>query len=185
MAPFGRLPRDLLGRYVKKTLVLGIGNVLLSDDGAGVHVARKLAQDLAGSEDVEVIDGGTLSFTLAPLISAAQRLIILDATELGLSPGAVQTFVGAEVDGLFGRTRLTVHEVNLRDVLDIARLMGAIPAERALVGIQPASLGWGMVPTPAVSSALEHATGNVLELLASSHWCATNALQTGSRPENR
>ena len=171
---------------MKKTLVLGIGNVLLSDDGAGVHVARKLAQDLAGSEDVEVIDGGTLSFTLAPLISAAQRLIILDATELGLPPGAVQTFVGSEVDSLFGRARLTVHEVNLRDVLDIARLTDGLPAERALVGIQPASLGWGMEPTAAVSSALESAASCVVELLASgANWSAASAPRTDSCPEAR
>jgi hydrogenase maturation protease len=170
---------------VKKTLVLGIGNVLLSDDGAGVHLARRLARDLADCGDVEVVDGGTLSFTLAPLIGAARRLIILDATELGQSAGDVKTFTGSELDALFGRARLTVHEVNLRDVLDIARITDSLPGERALVGIQPASLGWGMEPTPAVAAALDRAAVRVMELLAAESWSAVSSFQPDLSPEVR
>ena len=157
---------------MKKTLILGIGNILLSDDGAGVHVALLLAQRLAGREDVEVLDGGTLSFTLAPLVAGSARLIVLDATELEQTPGTVRTFIGAEVDRLLGRARLTVHEIGLRDVLEISRLAGELPQERALVGIQPASLGWGTEPTPPVAAALECAAGQVLDLLTLEHWPA-------------
>ncbi|HVW69945.1 MAG TPA: HyaD/HybD family hydrogenase maturation endopeptidase [Steroidobacteraceae bacterium] len=159
---------------MKKTSIMGIGNVLLSDDGAGVHVARLLAQRLAGRDDVEVLDGGTLSFTLAPLISGSDRLIVLDATELEQSPGTVRTFIGAEVDRMLGRARLTVHEIGLRDVLAISQLAGELPQERALIAIQPASLAWGTEPTPAVALALECAAGTVLELLALEHWAASS-----------
>src|ERR1700741_4759780 len=112
---------DWLGQRVKKTLILGIGNVLLSDDGAGVHAARLLVQRLADREDVQVLDAGTLSFSLAPLIAGAHRLIVLDATQLEQAPGSLRTFVGVELDRLLGNARLTVHEIGLRDVLEISR----------------------------------------------------------------
>jgi len=155
---------------MQKTVILGIGNVLLSDDGAGVHVTRLLAQRLAVRDDVDVLDGGTLSFTLAPLIAGCARLIVLDATELEREPGAVRTFVGAEFDNLLGRPRLTVHEIGLRDVLAISELAGELPPQRALVGIQPASLGWGTQCTPAVGRSLQCALDAVLELLRLEAW---------------
>lgn len=156
---------DWPGVFVKKTLVLGIGNVLLSDDGAGVHVARILAMRLAGRRDVAVLDGGTLSLTLAPLLAGVGRLIILDATQLDEAPGEIRSFVGPDVDRLLGRARLTVHEIGLRDVLEIARLTGDLPCERALIGIQPAVLTWGLKPTPLVAVALERAAAMALDLL--------------------
>ncbi len=153
-----------------KTLILGIGNVLLSDDGAGVHVARSLATRLAGHEAVQVLDGGTLSFTLAPMIAGTHRLIILDATQLDGPAGQIQTFIGDGMDRLLGRARLTVHEIGLRDVMDLVRLSGDLPHERALIGIQPASLAWGTEPTPAVAGVLESVAAQALELL--DHWPA-------------
>jgi hydrogenase maturation protease len=149
-----------------RSVVLGIGNVLLTDEGAGVHAARLLAQRLAGRADVQVLDGGTLSFTLAPLIAGADRLIVLDAMQLGEPPGTVQRFLDAEVDEILGRARLSVHEIGLRDMLDIARLGESCPRQRALVGIQPGSLDWGTEPTAAVAAALCAATDITLGLLA-------------------
>lgn len=151
---------------VTSALILGIGNVLMSDDGAGVHAARLLSAALAGRHDVEVLDGGTLSFTLAPLIEDTACLIVLDAMELGMAPGTVRTLVNEEVDAALGRPRLSVHELGLRDVLQLARLAGRCPPRRALVGIQPAELSWGTAPTPAVSAALPLATAAALGLLA-------------------
>jgi len=159
---------------VKKTLILGIGNVLLSDDGAGVHAARSLATRLVRRDAVQVLDGGTLSFTLAPMIAGAQRLIILDATQLDGPPGEIRTFIGEEVDRLLGRPRLTVHEIGLRDVLDVVRLSGDLPSERALIGIQPGSLAWGTELTPAVAGVLESVVARAADLL--DRWPAESAL---------
>lgn len=147
------------------SLILGIGNVLLSDDGAGVHAARLLAPQLAQYPDVQVLDGGTLSFSLAPFIESANCLIVLDAMQLSQPPGTVQRFLDTEVDEVLGRARLSVHEIGLRDVLQLARLAGRCPARRALIGIQPESLEWGTAPTPAVDSALPAAAGLALDLL--------------------
>jgi hydrogenase maturation protease len=135
----------------------------LTDDGAGVHAARLLQDQLAARPDVQVLDGGTLSFTLAPAIEGASRLIVLDATQLHQPAGSVQCFLGNEVDQLLGRGRLSVHEIGLRDMLEMARLADAVPQERA--GIQPASLVWGTEPTAAVAAALETAMRIALNLL--------------------
>jgi hydrogenase maturation protease len=151
---------------VRKSVVLGIGNVLLSDEGAGVHAARRLTQRLAGRGDVQVLDGGTLGFTLAPLIADTDRLIVLDAMQLNRPPGTVQRFLDAEVDELLCHTRLSVHEIGLRDMLAISHLTGSCPRQRALIGIQPASLDWGTEPTALVAQALDTAAEMVLGLLA-------------------
>jgi hydrogenase maturation protease len=150
---------------VTRSVVLGIGNVLLTDEGAGVHAARLIAQRLAGRTCVQVLDGGTLSFTLEPVIAGADRLIVLDAMQLGAPPGTVQRFLDAEVDEVLGRARLSVHEIGLRDVLEISRLADSCPRQRALVGIQPASLDWGTEPTAPVVAALEIASKMTLGLL--------------------
>jgi hydrogenase maturation protease len=151
--------------HVGKSIILGIGNVLLTDEGAGVHVARRLALQLADRGGVHVVDGGTLGFALAPLIQDAHRLIVLDAMQLNRPPGSVQRFLDAEVDKLLSHTRLSVHEIGLRDVLAISQLTGSCPPQRALIGIQPASLGWGTEPTAPVAQALDTAAGMALGLL--------------------
>ena len=150
---------------VKRAVILGVGNVLLTDDGAGVHAARVLQERLAHHTAVTVLDAGTLSFTLAPLIENAQRLIILDAAQLQRPPGSIQCFLNEALDGFLSRGRLSVHEIGLRDLLDIARLAGKLPRQRALIGIQPQSLGWGTEPTPPVAAALDAMIQSALELI--------------------
>ena len=149
------------------TLILGIGNTLLSDDGAGIHALREMQHRVAGRSDVELIDGGTLSFTLLPAIETAQNLIVLDATQLNAEPGTVQCFQGRELDVLLTRPRRSVHEVSLLDLFGSARLVGTLPERRALIGVQPASLEWGEHPSPAVAAAIPWMVDIALECLAS------------------
>jgi hydrogenase maturation protease len=156
-------------------VVLGIGNVLLTDDGAGVHAARRLDALLQRSNDVEVIDGGTLSFTLAPLIAGADRLIVIDAANLQASPGTTRVFFSSDFDAFLGKPRLTVHEVSLVDLIDIARLTDHVPRERALIAIQPRTIDWGESLSEEVDAAMPGVLSTVTELLK--RWPA----QTGSR----
>lgn len=148
-----------------RILVLGIGNVLLTDEGAGVHAARRLSGLTPLDEGLQVLDGGTVGLALAPLIEQAERLIVLDAMQLGEAGGAVQVFLDDEMDRCLGRRRLSVHEVSLRDILDAVRLSGRLPRQRALIGIQPCSLDWGLEPTPSVALAIESASRKALELI--------------------
>ncbi len=149
-----------------KTLVLGMGNTLLQDDGAGVHVARLLRTQVGDTPDAEFLDAGTLSFTLAAAVEEADRLIVVDAARMDRPPGTVQVFEGEGMDRfLQGNRRLSVHEVSLVDLLAIARLTGLLPARRALVGIEPASLDWGETPSAPVAQAVPVAAAAVLDLI--------------------
>lgn len=156
-----------------KTLVLGIGNTLLSDEGVGVHVSRHLKTLLPPSDDVEILDGGTLSFTLAVPIEDANALIVVDAAQLQSAPGTLRVFEGEEMDVfLMSSRRSSVHEVGLNDLMSIARLAGYWPEKRALVAIQPQKLDWGESPTPQVQSAIPAACDRIKALLKA--WHATH-----------
>ncbi len=147
------------------TLVLGVGNTLLTDEGAGIHVIDYLAQRHPDLPGVTYLDGGTLSFTLAGPIEEADNLVVVDAAELQAMPGTVRVYEGDEMDRFLGTAKRSVHEVGLLDLLHIARLTGCLPARRALVGIQPGVLGWGDRPSPAVAQAIPQAADMVLGFL--------------------
>lgn len=86
-------------------LVLGVGNSLLGDDGVGVHVARFLADNPPCVENCKVVDGGTLSFTLASEVEETDALIVIDAANFGEAPGYVRVFVGDEMDNFIANRR--------------------------------------------------------------------------------
>jgi len=155
------------------TLILGIGNTLLCDEGAGIHAMNQLQSDNPDAGDITYIDGGTLSFTLAAYLQDCVDIIVLDAAELKSPPGTVKTMVGAEMDDFLGSARRSPHEVGLLDLFDIARLTESLPVNRALIGIQPERIKWGMSPTPAVASALPLAVGQAKKLLK--QWRPTHA----------
>ena len=149
-----------------KTLVLGIGNTLLSDEGIGVHVTQQLQSMLPLSDDIEILDGGTLSFTLASPIEDADALIVVDAAQLKSAPGTLKVFEGEAMDAfLFGNRKSSVHEVSLTDLMSIAMLTGHWPERRALVAIQPEKVDWGDYPTPQVAAAVPLACEHIQSLI--------------------
>jgi len=138
-----------------KILVLGIGNTLLTDEGVGIVAMRELEARFGVRADMEFLDGGTLSFTLAVPISECDALLVIDAAELGAAPGTVRSFEGEAMDRFLGANRKSsVHEVGLLDLMSISLLGGHWPAQRALIGVQPAVVGWGEALTPEVAMAL-------------------------------
>ena len=149
-----------------KTLVLGIGNTLLTDEGIGIHVLQALEPELANWPDVTLLDGGTLSFTLAGPIEDADALIVVDAANLQMQPGAWTLLEGEAMDAfLMGNRKSTVHEVGLTDLRAIAMLAGHWPDKRALLAIQPDVVDWGEQPTPAVAAAIPPACVAIRELI--------------------
>ena len=151
------------------TLVLGIGNTLLTDEGAGIHALNSLQSAIpniwSDIPNLTFIDGGTLSFTLAVWIEDCTNLIVFDAAELHQPAGSVKTFVGTEFDNFLGAPRRSAHEVGLLDLMDIARLTGHFPENRALIGIQPDVMSWGMKPTIPVQNALDEAVTEAVKLI--------------------
>lgn len=153
-----------------KTLILGIGNILLRDEGAGIHALNHLRTLLTDRDDVNLLDGGTLSFALAGDIEDAARLIVIDAAQINAAPGASQVFEGAEMDAFIGgNRRMSVHEVSLIDLLAIARLSDHLPQRRALIGIQPAEIDWGESPSAAVAATLPRVCHQAMQLIEAWH----------------
>jgi hydrogenase maturation protease len=149
-----------------KTLILGIGNVLLQDEGAGVHAIRMLAERVAERDDIELMDGGTLSFSLAGAIEDAEQLIVIDAAQYDGKPGTTKVFEGEQMDAFIGSNRkCSVHEVSLIDLMAIALLAGQLPQQRALIGIQPQTVAWGETPSPPVSAAIRQACDQAMQLV--------------------
>lgn len=123
---------------------------------------REHHPDLPG---VTYLDGGTLSFTLAPLIEDCENLIVLDAAQLQSEPGTISLLEGADMDDFIGHGQRSVHEVGLVDLMSIARIQDRLPGNRALLGIQPKELGWGERPSDIVARAIPEASHRVMDLL--------------------
>ncbi|MFZ3040870.1 MAG: hydrogenase maturation protease [Thiobacillus sp.] len=149
-----------------KTLVLGIGNTLLTDEGIGIHVLQALEPELANWPDVALLDGGTLSFTLAGPIEDADALIVVDAANIKTKPGEWVLLEGEEMDAfLMSNRKSTVHEVGLTDLRAIAILTGHWPEKRAMLAIRPDVVDWGELPTPAVAAAIPPACAAIRGLI--------------------
>jgi len=158
-------------------LILGIGNTLLQDEGAGIHVLEALRQQYPEPEGVSYVDGGTLSFTLAGMVEESDSLIVIDAAQLKSAPGTVACHIGEKMDSFLGQGKRSVHEVGLLDLLDMARLAGRLPPRRALVAIQPETIDWGEQPTAAVNQAIPGAVATIIKLME--QWSGEHA------PESR
>ncbi len=151
---------------MRTTLILGIGNNLLTDEGVGVHVVRYLEQHHADTPGVTFLDGGTLSFTLAEPIAEHDNLIVVDAARFGQAAGTMRCLEGDEMDCYLTGNRASVHEVGLMDLFDISRLSGTFPEHRALIGVEPESLGWGDYPSAPVAHQIAPAAAMALALAA-------------------
>jgi hydrogenase maturation protease len=150
------------------TLVLGLGNILLTDDGVGIHVIKALSRLEDAGEIGHVValrDGGTIGLALLSEIEEFGSLIVVDAMQLGETAGTVGTFQGPDMDRQLCGKKRSAHEVALADLMMAAQLAGFGPERRALVAIQPASTGWGLSLTDPVRQAVPEACRRVVSLL--------------------
>ncbi|MDR7554695.1 MAG: HyaD/HybD family hydrogenase maturation endopeptidase [Armatimonadota bacterium] len=144
------------------TLVLGVGNILLRDDGLGVWAARALRRFLP--RDVVVLDGGTLGLDLLPYLDRVARLLIIDAVRAGHVPGTLVRLAGDAIDRM-ARVVVSPHEVGLPDLLAAAALLDRRPSTVVLWGMEPADLTPGVGLSPIVQHRLPCLIEAVLEEL--------------------
>lgn len=119
--------------------VFGIGNILLSDDGVGVHAVQKLKDEYEFPDNVELIDGGTKGLDLLPILENRDKVLFIDAANFKKEPGAIDTVEGDKIPAFLSQ-KLSVHQIGLPDMLFSARLMDITPPEMCLIGIQPESM---------------------------------------------
>ncbi|MBL8660942.1 MAG: HyaD/HybD family hydrogenase maturation endopeptidase [Rhodospirillales bacterium] len=135
------------------TLILGLGNLLLSDEGIGVHAVGALVEQVQLPPDVEVLDGGTSGMDLLDQIAARVHLIVVDAVKTGRPPGSVVRLTGEEVPAFF-QSRISPHQLGLSDVLAVLRLMDCAPERVTVIGVEPVCLDLGLALSPAVAACL-------------------------------
>jgi hydrogenase maturation protease len=134
-----------------RTVVLGIGNTILSDEGVGVHAAEALSAAYEIPADVEVIDGGTAGMELLGPLTGVDLLVVLDAVKAGRAPGTIVTLTGAEVP-VFFRSKLSPHQIGICDVLAGLEFSGEAPKDLVLIGCEPESLELGLEMTPTIAA---------------------------------
>ena len=136
--------------------VLGIGNDLLQDDGAGIHALRQF-DAVNQHADVAAIDGGTIGLALMSELEGHQGIVVIDAMRLGTLPGTVTIHEGSDMDHCLRNHSGSAHEVSISDLIDALRLSDALPPRRALIGIEPACIEWGTEPTPKIAGSIDAA----------------------------
>lgn len=151
-------------------LVLGIGNVLLRDEGVGVAVARALVEAQATGRvrlprETEIVDGGTLGLDLLPMIQDASAVILVDAVNLGQAPGTVTILRDDTVQAALSG-HVSPHQIGVGDLVAAARLTGTMPSRLTLVGIQPGEIAIGLELTESVAAAVDVAVEAVRRELA-------------------
>ncbi len=149
-------------------IILGIGNTLLQDEGIGIHLLDYIQKAYPHWEqqfDIQLIDGGTLSFDLLTLICSTQKLIILDAIRLNQPAGSVYCLQDQSMDQFLAQPGKSVHEVSLQDLFDMSRLTEQLPEQRALIGIEPKTIDWGSQLTSDVNQSLSEAGNKVKQVL--------------------
>jgi len=149
---------------MKRTLILGLGNILMDDDGAGVVVVNDLKNCLKESEHLKIIDGGTLGLDLLNYIQWAEKLIIVDAIDMDFKPGTVIKAEGEDIDPIF-ESKLSPHQMGLKDILLAAELLDQRPEDIVLFGIQVKSINMNMTLSDEVSKNLSKLKEHVLKEL--------------------
>jgi len=137
-----------------RTVVMGLGNPLMGDDGIGLAALERLRDEWIVPDDVELVDGGTWGMNLLPAVEDATRLLLLDAIRTAEPAGTPVVLAHNQIPRLFA-TKLSPHQIDLREVLALAELRGKLPGETVAMGLQPQEIAFGCPLSPPVERNLD------------------------------
>jgi hydrogenase maturation protease len=152
--PFIQNDPLLQTNQAQPVLVLGLGNILLQDEGVGVRVVQQLRHDYICQAEVEIMDGGTAGMALYEHIIGRSHLVVIDAVRSGNPPGTILMLENEEVP-VFLNNRISPHQLALSDILAVLQIAGERLPEVILLGIEPARLETGVGLSATVSSQLD------------------------------
>jgi hydrogenase maturation protease len=119
------------------TVVIGLGNPLMGDDGLGLAALARLREAWQVPDEVQLVDGGTWGMNLLPIIESAARVLLIDAIATGAPPGTPAVVPRSRLPRYLA-TKISPHDVDLRDVLALAELRGRLPEQTVAIGLEPA-----------------------------------------------
>ncbi len=140
------------GQSPLNVLVLGLGNILMSDEGAGVRAVEELQRRYDCPATAECIDGGTMGLDLLPYFEGRSHIVILDTVKAGKAPG---TILRIDDPPAYFRSKTSPHQIGLADVMGLAAMTGDLPRHITLFGIEPLQLATGLDLSPQVAAKLE------------------------------
>jgi len=154
-------------RIPRSVCVIGLGNVLMGDDGFGSLAVEKFRCQYECGANVEILDLGTPGLDLAPYLYGKDLVIIADAVDAGEEhkPGTLSTYCESDILTRRAPLRLTAHDPGLRESLAQLRLVGHIPFELLIVGVVPESCAFGTVISPCVLNSSSAAADRLASLL--------------------
>lgn len=132
-------------------LVLGIGNLLLGDEGAGIRVVEELGARYTMPPEVEAIDGGTMGLELLPYLTGRRLLLIVDAVSTGAPPGTVVQMELTDPSGFF-RGKISPHQIGIAEVLSVAAFTNELPERIMLIGVVPKEMATGLALSPEIAA---------------------------------
>ncbi|MEJ2512733.1 MAG: HyaD/HybD family hydrogenase maturation endopeptidase [Anaerolineales bacterium] len=147
-----------------KTLVIGVGNLLLSDEGVGIHAAQRLIREFNLPEEILVLDGGTLGLDLLYYLEGIENLLIIDAVLMDKEPGTLIRMVDDEVPSYMS-FKMSPHHIGIPDMLFAAKLKGLYPPNVVLLGVQPGVVELGLELSEPVANQLDPLLEKILEEL--------------------
>lgn len=150
------------GQSFLNVLVLGLGNILLSDEGAGVKAIEELQDRYDCSGAVEFVDGGTIGLELLPYFEGRSHILIVDAVKTGREPG---TIVRIEDPPAYFSSKTSPHQIGLADVMGVAVITDIMPKNITLFGIEPKHLSTGLKLSPEVAGNLSQLVDMVADEL--------------------
>jgi hydrogenase maturation protease len=143
----------------KKTGILGVGNLLLADEGFGIHFIERLQNDFTFPPNVELLDGGTAGIMLAPFMETKDVLFVIDVVNLKDEPGSIHLYSDQDIRSGNTHTKMSPHQVGLLEILDLCRLRGHAPERVEMITVVPGDLsiriGLSKEVTPALDSVLD------------------------------
>ncbi len=147
-----------------RILILGLGNILLQDEGLGVRALERLTAKYRLPQEVRAIDGGVMGLDLLPYLEGVTDLLLLDAVQTGQPPGTLVCLEGEEIPAALA-VKMSMHQVGLQELLALSQLQGTLPRRVVLWGMEPASLDPGLDLSPAVAAQLDNLVQAVVQEL--------------------
>ena len=141
----------------KNAAIIGIGNLIMGDDGFGIHVIQYLEKHFRFPEDVNLVDGGTAGIYMAPLFEATDRAIVIDVIAMDLEPGSIVCLGHDEMKGRITSSSMSPHQIGVLEVLEICRFNGTAPRKVDFICVVPDKI----LPSTRLSPALSPITAKV------------------------